>query len=268
VAAAWDGCRGPRIVISRPADPKINRAADDTRKRLPYRRSHQQRAHKERTTMDERMHDRLFAGAGIASVVLTLVGAITAMVGGKTHELTVGTSTTKLAHDLAHPATTATWVGAYVELIGTVIFLCFAVWLCQRLGRGVWSMIGIAAASAYTAITVASLALMDAVSYRAGHGIGTALARTLVAVNESMYVTTWFLFALFLAAAAMLALPAGRRLLGWSAAGIAAFTAIVAPLSFNGIGQASEMLFFAWTVAASMALLRREPRRAAIPATA
>jgi hypothetical protein len=217
--------------------------------------------------MDEHTHDRFFAAAGIASVVLTLVGAITAMVGGKTHELTVGTSATKLAHDLAQPATAATWVGAYVELVGTVIFLCFAVWACQRLGQGVWSTIGVAAASAYTAVTVASLALMDAISYRAGHGIGAVLARTLVAVNESMYVTTWFLFALFLLAAAVLALTAGRRLLGWSAAAIAAFAAIAAPLSFNGIGQTSEMLFFAWTLAASIALLRREPRRAPIPAT-
>jgi hypothetical protein len=218
--------------------------------------------------MDEHTHDRFFATSGIASVVLTLVGALIAMVGGKTHELTVGTSATKLAQDLAQPATTATWAGAYVELAGTVIFLCFAVWACQRLGRGLWSMLGVAAASAYTAVTVASLALMNAISYRAGHGIGTALARTLVAVNESMYVTTWFLFALFLVAAAVLALVAGRRLLGWSAAGIAAFAAIVAPLSFNGIGQASELLFFAWTLCASVALLRGEPRRAPIPATA
>jgi len=218
--------------------------------------------------MNERTHDRFFAGAGITSVVLTLIGAIVAMIGGKTHELTVATSTTKLAKDLAQPATTATWIGAYVELLGTVVFLCFAVWACLRLGRNVWSVIGIAAATAYTAVTVASLAVMDAISYRAGHGIDTALARTLVTVNESMYVTTWFLFALFLAAAAVLALTAGRRVLGWSAAAIATFTVVAAPLSFNGIGQASEMLFFAWTIGASIGLLRGEPGRAAIPVTA
>jgi hypothetical protein len=213
-------------------------------------------------------NDRFFAAAGVTSVVLTLVGALIAMVGGKTHELTVGTSAAKLAKDLAEPATTATWIGAYVELIGTVVFLCFAAWACLRLGRGVWSVVGIAAATAYTAVTVSSLALMDAISYRAGHGIGTALARTLVTVNESMYVTTWFLFALFLAAAAVLAVASGRRVLGWSAAAIAAFTVVAAPVSFNGIGQASEMLFFVWTIGASIALLRREPRHATVPVTA
>ncbi len=218
--------------------------------------------------MNEPTNDRFFAGAGIASVVLTLVGALVAMIGGKTHELTVETSTAKLARDLAVPASTATWVGAYVELIGTVLFLCFAVWACLRLGRDVWSMIGIAAATAYTAVTVAALALMDAISYRAGHGIGTPLARMIVTVNEAMYVTTWFLFALFLVAAAILALAAGRRLLSMSAAAIAAFTLAAAPLSFNGIGQASEMLFFAWTVGASITLLRRQPQRAAVPVTA
>jgi hypothetical protein len=218
--------------------------------------------------MLEQRTDRFFAGAGVASVVLTLAGALIAMIGGKTHDLTVGTSTTKLAKDLAQPATTATWVGAYVELLGTVLFLCFAAWACLRLGRSVWSVIGVAAATAYTAVTVASLALMNAISYRAGHGIGTTFARTLVAVNESMYVTSWFLFALFLVAAGVLALAAGRRVLGWSAAGIAAFAMSAAPLSFNGIGQASEMLFFAWTIGASIALLRREPRHATVPVTA
>jgi hypothetical protein len=218
--------------------------------------------------MNEPTNDRFFAGAGVASVVLTLVGALVAMIGGKTHELTVGTSTSKLAQDLAAPASTATWAGAYVELIGTILFLCFAAWACLRLGRSIWSVVGIAAATAYTAVTVSSLALMDAISYRAGHGIDTTLARTIVTVNEAIYVTTWFLFALFLVAAAVPALAARRRLLGGSAAAIAAFTLIAAPLSFNGIGQACEMLFFAWTIGASITLLRRQPQRSAIPVTA
>jgi hypothetical protein len=218
--------------------------------------------------MNQSMNDRFFAGCGIASVVLTLAGALVAMAAGKTHDLTVGTSPAKLADALAQPATTATWAGAYAELIGTIAFLCFAVWACLRLGREVWSVIGIAAATAYTAVTVAALALMDTLSYRAGHGIGTAVARTLVTANEAIYVTTWFLFALFLVAAAALSLGAGRRLLGTTAAAIAAFTLVIAPFAFDGLGQMSEMLFFAWTIGASVALLRREPRTAAVPVPA
>jgi hypothetical protein len=218
--------------------------------------------------MDERMNDRFFSACGIASVALTLAGALVAMAAGKTHDLTVGTSTSKLAAALAQPAGTATWAGGYAELVGTLAFLCFAVWACLRLGPDVWSIVGIAAATAYTAVTIASLGLMDAISYRAGHGIGTGIARTLVTVNEALYVTTWFLFALFLAAAAVLALGAGRRLLGVSAAAIAAFTLLVAPFGFDGIGQSSEMLFFAWTIGSSIALLRREPRTVAVPVPA
>jgi hypothetical protein len=183
--------------------------------------------------MDERMQQRVFAGAGIASVVLTLGGAILAMAGGTTHDL-VGTSTAKLAQDLAHPATPATWAGAYAELLGAALFLCFAVWASLSVGRSVWSVVGIAAASSYTAVTVASLALMDAISYRAGHGIETGLARTLVTLNESTYVTTWFLFALFIAAVAVPALALGRRVLGWSGAAIAVITVGVAPFTFTG----------------------------------
>jgi hypothetical protein len=109
---------------------------------------------------------------------------------------------------------------------------------------------------------------MDAISYRAGHGISIPLARTLTTVNEASYVTTWFLFALFLGAASVPAIAQGRRILGGSAAAIAAFTLVAAPLSFNGIGQASEMLFFAWTIAASITLIRRKPRQSTVPVTA
>lgn len=213
------------------------------------------------------MNDRLFAASGVTSMVMTMAGAITAMVGGKTHELMVSTSTAKLSADLAQPATTASWVGAYVELTGCVLFLIFAVWACAKLGGGVWGTIGVAAATSYTAVTVASLALMDAISYRAGKGIDLGLARSLVTLNEALYVTTWFLFALFLAAAAVLAVGAGRRIVGWSAAAIAAFTLVAAP-AFNGLGQAAAMLFFVWVVGASLALMRREPQRAPVPVTA
>lgn len=213
------------------------------------------------------MNDRLFASSGITSIVLTMVGAITAMVGGKTHELMVSTSTAKLSADLAQPATTASWIGAYVELIGCVLFLVFAVWACAKLGGGIWGTVGVAAATAYTAVTVASLALMDAISYRAGKGVDLGLAKVLVTLNEALYVTTWFLFALFLAAAAVLAVSAGRSLIGWSAAAIAAFTLVATP-AFNGLGQAAGMLFFAWVIGTSIALLRRRPQplRQPVPA--
>jgi hypothetical protein len=139
--------------------------------------------------------------------------------------------------------------------------------VCGRLGDGLWSTVGVAAASGYTAVTVASLGLMDAISYRAGHGLGLGLAKTLVTLNESLYVTTWFLMALFLAAAAVLAVAAHRRVVGWSAAAVAAASAL-APLAFDGIGQSAGMLFFVWVIVACVALVRGERQRVPVPATA
>ena len=68
---------------------------------------------------------------------------------------------------------------------------------------------------------------MDAIAYRAGHGMGVQLGTTLVTLNEALFVGTWFLSAFFLLAAGPLALQAGRRALGWSAVGVAAITLVL-----------------------------------------
>jgi hypothetical protein len=56
--------------------------------------------------------------------------------------------------------------------------------------------------------------------------------------------------------------------LGWSGAAIAVITVGVAPFTFDGLGQLSTMLFFAWTIGASISLLGREGRRTPVPAVA
>ncbi len=97
---------------------------------------------------------------------------------------------------------------------------------------------------------------MAAIAYRAGHGIDVQLGRTLVTVNEALYVCTWFLSVFFLLAAGPLALTAGRRALGWSAIGVALVTLVGTAVSFDNLGQLSVLLWFAWTVYASVALAR------------
>lgn len=214
------------------------------------------------------MQDKLFAGCGIAFVVLVLAGSAIAMVGGDTHVLTVSTSTADIADAMSKPAGAATWIGAYLELIGFGAFLAFSMWACEALGGGVWAAVGRGAAIANTAVSVTSLALMNAISYRAGHGIDTGLVKTLVTVNQSIYVATWFLSAFFLIAVGVLALAAGRRKLGTSALAIAAFTFVATPLSVDDIGQFSALLFFVWCFAASIALVRGERRQAHVAVTA
>ncbi len=214
--------------------------------------------------MNERTHDRLFAGCGIAFVVLDLVGAIIAMVAGKTHDLTISSTPTQIAHAMAKPAGTAVWIGSYLEFLSIGAFLAFAVWACAKLGGGLLGATARTAATGYAAVTIASLGVMAAIAYRAGHGMGVQLATALVTLNEALYVCTWFLSAFFLLAAGALALTQMRRALGWSAMGIALLTLIGAAVAVDSVGQFSVMLWFAWIVYASIAMARgkQAPARA------
>jgi len=214
--------------------------------------------------MNERTHDRLFAGCGIAFVVLDLVGAIIATAGGKTHNLTISSTSAQVAHAVAKPAGTAVWIGAYLELLSVGAFLAFAVWACAKLGGGLLGAIGRAAATGYATVMIASLGVMAAIAYRAGHGMGVQLATTLVTLNEALYVGTWFLTVFFLLAAGALSLTRMRRALGWSAIGVATITLIGTAVSLENLGQLSSMLWFAWIVYASIAIARgkRAPARA------
>ena len=206
--------------------------------------------------MNDRTQDRLFAGCGIAFVVLTLVGAGIATLGGKTHNLTISSTSAQIAHAIAKPAGTAVWIGAYLEFLSVGAFLAFAVWACMKLGGGLLGAIGRAAATGYATAIVASLAIMAALAHRAGHGIGVQVATTLVTLNEALYVGTWFLSVFFLLAAGALALSGTRRVLGWSAISVATITLIGTAVSLENLGQLSSLLWLAWIVYASIALAR------------
>ena len=206
--------------------------------------------------MNERTQDRLFAGCGIAFVVLDLVGAIIAMTAGKTHNLTISSTPAQIAHAVAKPVGTAVWIGAYLELLSVGVFLAFAVWACVKLGGGLLGAFGRTAATGYAAVTITSLGVMAAIAYRAGHGMGVQLATALVTLNEALYVCTWFLSVFFLLAAGALALTQMRRALGWSAIGVATITLIGTAVSLENLGQFSSLLWFAWIVYASIALAR------------
>lgn len=218
--------------------------------------------------MNEATQDRLFATCGIASVALALVGAAVSTAGGKTHNLTVTSTAAQIADAVGKPAGTAVWVGAYLELLSVGAFLAFAVWACAKLGGGLLGRTARAAATSYATLTAASLAVVDAIAYRAGHGLNPQLASTLVTVNEALYVGTWFLAAFFLLAAAPLALSQRRRTLGWSAIGVSLLTLLTTAISFDNVGQYSVMLWFAWIVYASIALAQRKRARLAAPAIA
>jgi hypothetical protein len=214
--------------------------------------------------MTERLHDRWYALCGIAFVVLELGGTFISMATGKTHGLTVGSSTAAIGRAIATPVGTGVWAGAYMELLSVGFFLAFAVWLADRLGGGLFGSILRLAAAANAGGGLVSLALINVLSYRAGHGIGMDSAKTIVTTSEAIYVGTWIFTATMLAAAGILALRVGRPVIAWSALAIVAYTLVFTPLSFDGAGQFSQLLYLVGVVAVSIALTRggREPARA------
>jgi hypothetical protein len=205
--------------------------------------------------MSERIHDRVFAACGIASVVLMLAGVAIGATGGRSFA-TITSSPSEIAASVASTAGAAVWTGAYLEILSFGCFLAFAAWACARLGGGVLGTVGVAAATAYAALSLGALAVMDAIAYRSGHGIGLDLATTLVTLDEAIFVMTWFASAFFLLAVGPLAVAAGRRFLGWSAVGVAAIVLVLVPVSLDDLAQLANFLWLAWVVVASVALAR------------
>jgi hypothetical protein len=217
--------------------------------------------------MNERIQDRVFATCGIGSVVLMLAGVGIGATGDRQFA-TVTSTPAEIADALATPAGTAAWIGAYIELLSFGCFLAFAVWACAKLGGGLLGQIGRAAATSYATVSVASLAVMDTIAYRGGHGMGLQLGTALITLNEALFVVTWVLSSFFLLAVGPLALHSGHRVLGWSAIAVAAIVLVLTPLSLDNLAQLANFLWLAWIVGASVALSRHRSARLPIVAPA
>ncbi len=218
--------------------------------------------------MNPQLRDRWFAACGIASVVIELVGTFIQMGSGKTHSLTWSSSVGAISKAFAKPATTVVWVGAYLEILSMGLFLVFAIWAAKRLGGGLLGSIAAGMAVANLAVSMVSLGLLDTEAYLAGDHVSVSVARALVVLNGACFITTWFLSAFYLLAVAPLALASGRRIVGWSAVALAAFTLVGAAASPKDAGQFSSLLVLFWIVGTSIALVRKEPQPASAPAVA
>jgi hypothetical protein len=218
--------------------------------------------------MNLHLRDRWFAAMGIAGVVLELVGTFVQMSSKNTHSLTWSSSSAAIAKAFAQPATTVVWVGAYLEVVALGLLLVFALWAARKLGGGLLGSIASGFAVANLAVSLVSLALLDAAAYLAGGQLPLTTARVIVVVNGAAFVTTWFLAAFYLLSVAPLALAGGRRGVGWSAVVLALFTLVGTAGSPQNAGQFSSLLWLVWVVGASIALVRREPRPALSAAVA
>jgi hypothetical protein len=211
--------------------------------------------------MNARTTDRISAVLGGSFVVLTLLGTALA---SDVHGGSLTDSTAKIAARIASPLPTRDWVGGYLEMLSIGCFLVFAAWATARLGGAVLGQLARLFAACYAATIVASLGIMYGTGHAYGHGISVPVFRALDAVNTGTYVASWFVSAFFLLTVGAQALGAARRRLGWSGIGVGILTLVAAP-STQSFGQLSVLAFFAWVVAASIALARdgRAPAAAA-----
>ena len=179
---------------------------------------------------------------------------------------TLSSSSAHIASELAKPVDSLGWAGAYIELLSFGPFLAFAVWACAKLGGGLLGTLAGAAAAVYVALNLSALGVMDALAYRAGHGVDAQLGTALANVSSALFIASWIASAFFLLSAGPLALTSGRPILGWSAIGIALVILVLTPALVEHGGQTGYFLWLLWVLGASIALARRErARTAAVP---
>jgi hypothetical protein len=221
--------------------------------------------------MTSRLLARLGAATGLAYVVLIVVGNSVVTPGGEGPAFTEPASEVG-AYLVAHPPTTATYVGAFIELLGLLCFVAFVAKLFCVLrraegGDGFLSVTALGAGLLSAAVKIGSgPAALEAFN-RAREGIDPQLAAALLDMNGFAFMLTFALDALMLAAAAPVVLHT-RVLPRWLGVG-AAVTAVLLLATVAGAGSVPPvgmLLLLLWVAAVSVALVRRaaapEPARA------
>lgn len=219
---------------------------------------------------------RITAACGIAYFVLAMVGDPLRAAGGETDS----SAPAAVAGGwlIAHPPDTSRWVGEF--LVG-LAFLCaipFVVRLHTALraaegGSGLFSTIALDAGLVMIAVGFMAQLPVITAFYYADKGLDPELAGVLLALNDFAFVTAWAVYAVMLAASAVVILRtrALPRWLGWSAAAIAVL--LLGSVPFAVSGPPTFILFFVWVVAASIVLMRRsddeapDRRRQTVPQT-
>jgi hypothetical protein len=197
---------------------------------------------------------RISAGAGLASVVLLIVGFIV-LVGGETPLIT--DSVAKTQAYFSGGASTADWIGESIEVLSFLVLIPFIAAVTATIRRRGGETLGLTAFGSgllYAGLSLSpGVAALGAAWYRGDHGFS---GQTAVALNDlrdvtffmSMGVLAVFMFA---TAAAVLRLDLAPRAFGWTAAVIGVLL-LVSPAV-----QIGMMFFLLWTAAFSVALVRR-----------
>ncbi len=212
--------------------------------------------------MTSRSLSRAGAATGLAYVVLSVLGSD--VIGGGADGPDFTAPASKVAGYLAaHPPTTATYVGGFLELVGLLCFVAFAAQLYTVLrraegGDGVLALTALAAGLLSAAVKLASAPAALEAFGRAREGIDPQLAAALVDVDSFGFMLTFAPLALLLGAAAAVVLRTGA-LPRWQGV-MAAFTAPLLLLTVAGAGTVpplAMLLALVWIAAVSVTLVRR-----------
>ena len=222
--------------------------------------------------MTSRPLARLAAATGLAYAVLVVVGNDVIAGGGEGPFFTDPAAEVG-AYVIAHPPTTATYAGAFVELLGLLCFVAFVAKLSCVLrraegGDGFLSVTGLGAGLLSAAVKIGSgPPALEALS-RADERIDPQLAAALIDMNGIAFLLTFALDALMLAAAAAVVLHTGvlPRWLGIAAA-VTAPLLLATVAGAGAVPPVAMLLMLLWVAAVSVVLVRRagapEPARAA-----
>jgi Domain of unknown function (DUF4386) len=206
---------------------------------------------------------RLAALSGLAAVVLVFVGS---GIGGSSPDL--GASRATIAAWVADQhASTASYAGGLLELLGILTMIVFAATLWSVLRRaegedGVLAATAFGAGLVSAALKLASAPALFAAVWRSNEHLDPQFATALVDMNNVAFVLTWTVDAVMLGAAAIVILRtrALPRWLGWLAAATAAISLLSAPLA-DRVPPIGILLTFVWIIAISVVLFRRPAPR-------
>ncbi len=209
--------------------------------------------------MSDRPVPRLAALSGLVAVVLVFLGS---GIGGSSPDLGASRATISAWVAKQH-ATTGSYAGGLLELLGILAMIVFAATLWSVLrraeaGDGVLAATAFGAGLVSATLKLASFPAAFAAVWRSRQGFDPQLATALVDMNNVAFVLTWTVDAVMLGAAAIVILKSRAlpRWLGWLGAVAAAISLLSAPVA-SRVPPVGILLTFVWIVSVSVVLFRR-----------
>ena len=142
-------------------------------------------------------------------------------------------------------------LGVYVEALGTVLFLPFVAWLFGHLKQGArdpsWPAVAMLAAGVgWITVTLPINESWVGLVDRAGKGLDTGTAQTIVSINQAWFEMTGILFGVVLIAAGVAIIRGGAmsRWAGWAAVVIG--VGMVASVPFGAASTPAQLVEFLW----------------------